>query len=102
MCLARRARTRCGFPRFRAHPWFQGRLQGERLTYPPFLACCLVEGWATVVFGSGSVQRSAAPPYGRTGTPWWYRYVRSWRLRMWIETGIWDRDLEPAPRGPAR
>ena len=22
-------------------------------------------------------------------TPWWYRYVRSWRLRMWIETGAW-------------
>lgn len=20
-------------------------------------------------------------------TPWWYRYVRNWRLRMWIETG---------------
>jgi hypothetical protein len=22
-------------------------------------------------------------------TPWWYRFVRSWRLRMWVETGAW-------------
>jgi hypothetical protein len=21
------------------------------------------------------------------GTPWWYRYVRNWRVRMWLETG---------------
>lgn len=20
-------------------------------------------------------------------TPWWYRYIRNWRLRMWLETG---------------
>ena len=28
-----------------------------------------------------------APVYRRT--PWWYRYIHSWRLRMWFETGIW-------------
>lgn len=24
-------------------------------------------------------------------TPWWYAWVKSWRVRMWIETGIWER-----------
>jgi len=61
-----------------------------------------MEGLGNVVFGSGSVQRSVSPPSGHIGTPWWYRYVRSWRMRMWIETGIWDRDFGAAPRRPAR
>ena len=25
-------------------------------------------------------------------TPWWYRYVRSWRVRMWLGTGVRARD----------
>jgi hypothetical protein len=57
------------------------RLQGPRK----------LEGLSKVVFGSSSVQPRAARAFGGPGTPWWYRYVRSWRLRMWIETGIWDR-----------
>jgi hypothetical protein len=46
-----------------------------------------------VVFGRDSMQRVGAQTYGGMGTPWWYRYVHSWRLRMWIETGIWERDI---------
>jgi len=22
--------------------------------------------------------------------PWWYRFVRNWRMRMWLETGRSD------------
>jgi hypothetical protein len=21
--------------------------------------------------------------------PWWYRWIRDWRIRMWIETTVW-------------
>ena len=33
-------------------------------------------------------QSQAAQQYG---IPWWYRYIHSWRARMWLETGIWER-----------
>lgn len=39
--------------------------------------------------------------------PWWYRHVRSWRTRMWIETGVWipasraDSNLAPTTNAVA-
>jgi hypothetical protein len=21
--------------------------------------------------------------------PWWYRWIRDWRVRMWLETTVW-------------
>lgn len=30
---------------------------------------------------------------GHAAAPWWYRYVRSWRMRMWVETGLWAPDI---------
>lgn len=34
-------------------------------------------------------EQAIADEAGRLRTPWWYRYVRSWRWRMWLETGVW-------------
>jgi hypothetical protein len=40
---------------------------------------------------------SQGPTFSTTGaesmghTPWWYAWVKSWRWRMWFETGIWER-----------
>ena len=42
-----------------------------------------------MVTHAGSVQQSIAAEADRLRTPWWYRYVKSWRWRMWLETGVW-------------
>jgi len=39
--------------------------------------------------------RRVSPP---ARVPWWYRVVRSWRMRMWIETSVWP--APPAAEGP--
>ena len=26
-----------------------------------------------------------------SGSPWWYGVIRSWRVRMWLGTGLWPQ-----------
>ena len=50
-----------------------------------------------MVTHAGSAAESIAVEADRARTPWWYRYVKSWRWRMWLETGVWI----PTPYVPA-
>ncbi len=42
-----------------------------------------------------------ATEHTRSSVPWWYRFVYSWRVRMWIETGIWVPVASPDTPTPA-